>query len=140
MLSFDGVVNNANSSGIVNVYGSWWLWMTKFFKDMPDDLGLLCIKEECAKLRFSHGSRHQFENCAGDVNSSINLNWRFIMRGTAEEEVATCATSRIRCTEIRGIRVHIEYHVGSVILYFCIGMSGHVIKELVYMVARVFSR
>jgi hypothetical protein len=43
MLSFDGVVNNANGSGVVNVYGSWWLWMTKFFKDKLHDFGLLCI-------------------------------------------------------------------------------------------------
>jgi hypothetical protein len=48
---FGGVVNNANSSGVVNVYGSWWLWMTKFFKDKSDDFGLLCIEEERAKLR-----------------------------------------------------------------------------------------
>ncbi len=140
MLLFDGVVNNANSSGVVNLYGSWWLWMTKFFKDILDDFGLLCIEEECTKLRFSRRGRHQFENCACEVHSPIDLNWRCIMRSTAEEEVATCATSRIRCTEIQGIGVYIEYHDGSTILYFDIGMSGHVVKELVYVVVRVFSR
>ncbi len=114
--------------------------MTKFFKDKPDDFGLLCIEEECAKLCFSRRGCHQFENCAGDVNSTIDLNWRSITRGTAEEEVATSATLHVRCTEIRGIGVHIEYHVGSAILYFGIGMSGHVVKELVNLVAFVFSR
>ncbi len=74
------------------------------------------------------------------MHSAIDLNWISIARGTAEEEVATCMTSRIKCTEIQGIRVLIEYHVGSVISYFGIGMSGHVVKELVYAVARVFSR
>jgi hypothetical protein len=73
-LSLDGVVKNANSCGVVNVYGSWWLWMTKFLKDKPDDVGLLCIKEECAMLRFSRGGSHQFENCAGDMNITIDLN------------------------------------------------------------------
>ncbi len=114
--------------------------MTKFFKDKPDDFGLLCIKEECAKLRFSHGGCHQFENCAGEVSSAIDVNWRSITRGTAKEEVATGTTLHVRCTEVQGIGVHIEYHVGSAILYFGTGMSGHVVKELVYAVARVFSR
>jgi hypothetical protein len=118
MLSFDGVVNNANRSGVVDVYGSWWLWMTKFFKDKPDDFGFLCINEECAKLCFSRGGRHQLENCAGDVNSAIDLNWRSITRGTAKEKLATCTTLRVRCTEIQGIGVHIEYHVISAISYF----------------------
>ncbi len=34
--------------------------MPKFFKDKSDGFGLLCIEEEGAKLRFSHGGRHQF--------------------------------------------------------------------------------
>ncbi len=74
--------------------------MTKFFKDKPDDFGLLCIEEECAKLCFSCGGCHQFENSAGDVNSNIDLNWRSITRSTAEEEVATSTTVCMRCTEI----------------------------------------
>jgi hypothetical protein len=114
--------------------------MTKFFKDKLDDFGLLCIEEECAKLRFSRGGRHQFENSAGDVNIAFDLNWRFIMRGTAKEEDATSVTSSVWCTEIRGIKVHIEYHVRSVISYFGIGMRGHIVNELVYAVVHVFSR
>jgi hypothetical protein len=45
MLLFDGVVNNANSSGVVNVYGSWWLWMTKFFRDKPDTLASCALRK-----------------------------------------------------------------------------------------------
>ncbi len=48
--------------------------MTKFFKDNPNDFGLLCINEECTKFCFSRRGHHQFENCAGDVNSTIDLN------------------------------------------------------------------
>ncbi len=48
--------------------------MTKLFKDKPDNFSHLCIQEECTKLHFSHGGSHQFENCAGDVNSAIDLN------------------------------------------------------------------
>jgi hypothetical protein len=82
---------------------------------------------------------NQFENCACDVISAIDLNWRSITRGTAKE-VATGATVRARCTEVQGIGVHIEYHVGSVIAYFGIKVSGHVVKEMVHMDARVLSR
>ena len=114
--------------------------MTKFFKDKTDDFVFLCMKEEHAKPCLSRRGCHQFENCAGEVSSAIDVNWRSITRGTAKEEVATGATLRVRCTEIRGIRVHIEYHVGRVISYFGIGMSGHGVKELIYAVARVFSR
>jgi hypothetical protein len=64
MLLLDGDVDNGNSCGVVNVDGSWWLWMTKFFKDEPDDFCLLCIEEECTKLCFSCRGSPQFENCA----------------------------------------------------------------------------
>ncbi len=74
------------------------------------------------------------------MKSAIDLNWRTITRGTAKEEVATGATAHIRCTEVQGIGVHIEYHGGSAIAYFGIGMSGHAVEELVYAVAHVFSR
>ncbi len=74
------------------------------------------------------------------MNSNIDLNWRSITRGTAKEEVTTSVASRVKCTETQGIGVHIEYHVGSAILHFGIGMSGHVVEKLVYAVARVFSR
>ncbi len=101
--------------------GNWWLWKTKFFKDKPDDFGLLCIKEECTKLCFSSGGSHQFEIGAGDVNSTIDLNWRSITKSTAKEEVATGATASVRGTEVQGIGVHIEYHVRSAISYFGLG-------------------
>jgi hypothetical protein len=74
--------------------------MTKFFKDKPDNFGFLCIKEECSKLCFSSRGSHQFENCAGDMNSTIDLNWRSITRSTAKEEVATGATASVRGTEV----------------------------------------
>ncbi len=114
--------------------------MTKFFKDKPDDFGFLCIKEECAQLCFSSRGSHQFENCAGEVNSAIELNWRSITMSTAKEEVATGVTASVRGTEVQGIEVHIEYLVRSAILYLCIWMNDHVVKELVYVVACVFSR
>ena len=114
--------------------------MSKFFKDKTDDLGFVCIKEECAKVRFSCRCYHQFENCAGDMNSAIDFNWGSITRGTAKEEVATGMTLPMRCTEIQGIGGHIDYHVVSGILYFGIGMSGHVVQELDYANAHVFSR
>jgi hypothetical protein len=45
-LTFDGVIYNANSCGVVNVDGSGWLWVDKFFKEKTYDLGLLGIEED----------------------------------------------------------------------------------------------
>jgi hypothetical protein len=101
--------------------------MTKFFKDNTDNCGLLCNKEECAKLCFSSRGSHQFDNCAGDVGSTINLNWKTIMENTADKEVAIGTTSSVRGTEVRGIGVYIEHHVRSGISFFYIGMIGHVV-------------
>ncbi len=42
-LAFNGVVDNANSGCVVNVYWRGRLWATKFSKDKSRDLGLLCI-------------------------------------------------------------------------------------------------
>ncbi len=114
--------------------------MSKFFKDKTDDLGFVCIKEECAKFCLSSVCSHQFENFAGDIGSAIDLNRQTsITRNTAKEGVATGATASIRGTEVRGVGVYIDYHVTSTISYFCIRMSGHVFQELVYAVAYVFS-
>ena len=114
--------------------------MTKFFKDKLYDFGFLSIKEECAKFCLSSRGSNQFENSADDVNGAIDLNWRIIMGNTAKEEEVTDSTASLRGTEVRGIGMHIEHHVRSMILYICIGMSGHVVKELVDAVACVFSR
>ncbi len=52
--------------------------MTKFIKDKMYDIGFLSIKEECAKFYLSSGGSHQFENCVGYVDGTIDLNWRTI--------------------------------------------------------------
>ncbi len=74
------------------------------------------------------------------MDGAIDLNWRIITGNIAKEEVATSLTASVRGTDVRDIGVHIEHHVTSRILYFCIGMSGHVVEELVYVVVCVFSR
>ena len=45
-LSFDGFVDNSDSSGVVDMNGCWWLGMTKFSQSKTKDLGLLCIQKE----------------------------------------------------------------------------------------------
>jgi hypothetical protein len=88
--------------------------MTKFFKDKTDDFGFLSIKEECTKFYLSSKGSHQFK---GDVNSPIDLKCSTITGNTAKEKVTTGTgmTSSVRGTEVRGIRVYIEYHVRSAI-------------------------
>ncbi len=46
-LAFDCVIDNANGSGVVDVNGCWWLWMAEFQEGKSQDLGFLCIEEEC---------------------------------------------------------------------------------------------
>jgi hypothetical protein len=46
-LAFDCVIDDANNSGVVDVDGCWWLWMTKFKEGNSQDLGFLRIEEEC---------------------------------------------------------------------------------------------
>jgi hypothetical protein len=41
------LVDNANSSGVINVNGSWRFWMAEFKEGESEDLGLLSIEEEC---------------------------------------------------------------------------------------------
>jgi hypothetical protein len=44
-------------------------------------------------------------NGAGDVDGSIDLNWRTITENTAKEEVTTSTAASNRGTEVRGIGV-----------------------------------
>ncbi len=82
-LLFDGVINIANSFGVVNMDGSWWLWMAKFFKDKPYDFGFLSIKEKCAKFCLSSRGSNQFENCAGELDGAELHSSRRVDRGLA---------------------------------------------------------
>ncbi len=54
-LTFDGVIDNANGSSVVNVYWCWWLWLTKFVQGKPNDFGFLGIEEEGSQFGFSGG-------------------------------------------------------------------------------------
>ncbi len=47
MLAFDCVIDDANSSGVVDVNGCRWLWMAEFKEGKLQDLGFLSIEEEC---------------------------------------------------------------------------------------------
>ncbi len=93
--------------------------MTKVFKVKTYGFGFLSIKKKCAKLLLISRGSNQFENCAGYVDGAIDLNWQFIMRGTAKEEVATGLTASFRGTEVRCIGMHIEHNVRSTIPNFC---------------------
>ncbi len=46
MLSFDCVIDDGNSSGVVDVDGCWRLWMPKFVKSQAEDFGFLGIEDE----------------------------------------------------------------------------------------------
>ncbi len=45
-LFFDSVIDDVNSSGVIDVDGCWRLWMPKFVESKAEDFGCLGIEEE----------------------------------------------------------------------------------------------
>ena len=54
-LAFDGVIDNANGSSVVNVNWCWRLWMPKLVQGKTKDFGFLGIEEEGSQFGFSGG-------------------------------------------------------------------------------------
>ncbi len=73
----------------------------------------LCIEKQCTKFSFSSRCRNQFENGASDMDCAIDNDWFGISWNATEEEVSSCTTACLGGTEIGGIGVYIENHVGS---------------------------
>ncbi len=67
--------------------------MSEFFKTYPHDFGLLCIEKEGTKFGFCCGGSNELEDCAGDVDSTVDEDRVAVMWNAAEEEVATSTTS-----------------------------------------------
>ena len=59
--------------------------------------------------------------------------------GCCQEKVATGMTARVRCAEVRSIRMDVEDHVRSAVANFGIRMRGHVVKEMVDTIQCLFS-
>jgi hypothetical protein len=92
------------------------------------------------KFSFSSRCRNQFENGAGDMDCAIDNDWLGVSWNTTEEEVSSCTTACLGGTEIGGIGVYVEDHVGSSVSDFCIGVCPHVVEELVDRSECLFSR
>jgi hypothetical protein len=74
------------------------------------------------------------------MDCAIDNDWFVVLWNTTKEEIASCMTSCLGGTEIGGIRVYIEDHVGSTVSDFCIRVCSHVVKELVDTSKCLFSR
>ena len=109
-MSFDHIVDDADSGGVVNVYGGKWLWVPEFLKDKAYDLGFLCIEKQCTKFSFSRQCSNKFENGAGDMDCTINDDWFGVSWNASKEEIASCTTTCLGDTEIGGIGVYVEDH------------------------------
>ncbi len=48
-----------------------------------------------------------------------------------KEKVTPCTTLCLGGTEVGGIGVYIQYHVGCSVTYFCIRVCPYVVKELI---------
>ncbi len=121
------------------MYGCRRLWVPEFLKDKAYYFSFLCIEKQCTKFSFSSQCRNQFENGAGDMDCIIDNDWFGISWNTTKEEIASCMTSCLGGTEIEGIGVYVEDHVGSSVSDFCIGVRLHVVEELVYTSECLFS-
>ncbi len=130
-LAFDGIVDNANGGSVVYVNWRWWLRVSKFGESETEDLGFLCIEEEGTQFGFGGGCSNKFEYCTCDVDGAVEFDKIAVDRETAEEEVATSTVLCTRGREIRCIGVDVEYHVRGAVAYDGIGVSPHVIEELV---------
>jgi hypothetical protein len=136
---FDSVIDNANSSSVVNVYWCWWLQMPKLVQGKTKDFGFLGIEEEGSQSGFSSGCSNQFEDGASDVNCTVQFDWITLNRYTAEEEITTGTAAGMRGGEIQSIGMYVENHIGCLISNCSIRMSPHVVKELVNLFLDVLS-
>ncbi len=131
LLAFDGVVDDAGCHSVIDVNGSRQLGMSEFFEAYPHDFGLLCIEKEGTEFGFSCGGSDKLEDCAGDVDSTVDEDRVAVTWNAAKEEIAPSATSRLRGAKIGSIGMDVEDHVGCAESNFGIGMCCHIIKKLV---------
>ena len=122
------------------MYGCRQLWVSKFVEDKAYYFSFLYIEKQCTKFSFSSQCRNQFENGAGDMDCTIDNDWFGVSWNATKEEVSSCTTACLGGTEIGGIRLYVEDHVGSSVSDFGIGVYPHVVEELVDMSECLFSR
>jgi hypothetical protein len=138
-LTFDSVIDNANSSSVVNVYWYWRLWMSKLAQGKTKDFGFLGIDEEGSQFGFSGGCSDQFEDDASDVNCTVHFDWITVDGYTAKEEITTGTAAGKRAEEIQSIGMYIENHIGCMVLNCSIRMGLDVVEELVNLFLGVLS-
>jgi hypothetical protein len=98
-----------------------------------------CALRMSAQFQLQQLMLQQFENRSGDMNCAIDDYQLSVTWITTKEEVTSCTISCLEGTEVGGIRVYIEDHVGSPISDFCIRVHPHVVKELVHTCKGFFS-
>jgi hypothetical protein len=118
----DGVVGDANGSGVVCVDGCALLWPTHFNEGLMDGDHFLGCGGESAKFGFG-GSRHYRRHYLGDQEDrTIVLGEGVVFR---DEDVGTGSTAALQFIVKTGISVNAENHVASKI---CGAVFGYVAK------------
>ncbi len=112
------------------MYGCRRLRVSKFF-EYKWYFCFVCVEKECSKFSFSGLCCNEFENGASDMDCTIDEYWLRVSQNTTKEEVISSMTSCLEGTEVGGIRVYVDDHVGSSMSDFCIGVHPHVVEELV---------
>ncbi len=113
--------------------------MSEFFEYKSYYLSFLCIEKECSKFSFSGQCCNKFENGASDMDCAIDKYRLRVLQNTTKEEITSCMNLCLGGTEVGGIRVYVEDHVGSPIYEFFIKVCPHVVKELVHTCKGFFS-
>ncbi len=68
-LNFVG--DNAFGAGIVRLHGSWWLFVSKFFKDDPNIDSFFCHDVKSCKFGFGGGRHDVFDDVRNVENGTI---------------------------------------------------------------------
>ena len=101
--------------------------MPQLGKRETEHFGLFGIQKEGAQFCFGGGCGDELENCARDVNGTVELDGRAVAWDAAQEEVAAGAAAGFWSREVRGVGMDVENHIRGVVSNLGVGIGGHVI-------------
>jgi hypothetical protein len=117
---FDGIIDDAMGTGVIDLDGCWWLRPIHFFEGDAKRAGVLGVVEACANFCFCGRRKDVAQNAANNVNGAIKF-WRWSIgsgRGKrTEEENATCARSGFGFGQVGCVTVDVKAHFAGVEAY-----------------------
>ena len=130
---FDGVVEETHGSCVVEDNKGGLLRETHLLEGESDWNCLFAIMESCPHFTISRGGSNMFEY-GGQIDDGPVGDRGFVAE-VAHEEVAASTAACFGLIVITGVGMYNELHVRGLEGEACVGMSGTVVKELVYALA-----